>query len=227
MSIKHWPCMERPREKLLAQGAASLSNAELLAILLRTGTQGLSAVDLARDLLSRFGGLNAIFAAPQWELCEQKGIGNAAFLQLQVVSQLAQRQLKEQILQKAALGNSQLVSDYLRLHLSSLKHECLVLIYLNCQHQVIDMAEVASGGLQSQSVSMRLLAEAALKQQAAAIILVHNHPSGLLCFSDADITFTDHVRQALRPLDIDVLDHFLVAGNSILSMLAMKQQYSA
>lgn len=218
MSIKMWPASEQPREKLLQQGAKALSDAELLAIVLRTGTVGHSAVDLARMLLMRFGCLSNVLHASLLDLGQQKGIGQAAYLQFQAILHLSERVLKEDIESGEFLHNSQAVADYLRLRMGHLSHECLLVIYLNSQHQVITMEELCSGGLSEQHVSPRLLVGEALKQQAAALVFVHNHPGGLPVFSKEDCVFTQKMDEILAPLDIVVLDHFLIAKDKMVSL---------
>ncbi len=218
MSIKDWPASERPREKLLQHGVKALTDAELLAILVRVGIRGLSAVDLSRLLLNKFGSLNAVFSAPQWDLCQQKGIGDSAFVQFQVVIEISRRLLKETITTQPCMSDSQIVTDYLRLKLGNLPHECLLLLYLDCQHKIINLEKIAVGSIAEQKISMRELVQAILKYHASAIILVHNHPSGSNHFSKEDIAFTNKIMSVLKPIDVEVLDHFLVTNNQVTSL---------
>jgi DNA repair protein RadC len=210
MPITDWPADERPREKLLAQGAENLSDAELLAIFLRTGIQGKSAVDLARDLLSRFGGLRPLLKAGQAEFCEAKGLGEAKYVQLQAVLEIARRHLAEALPERDALKHPNDVRDYLRARLRDLPYESFVALFLDNQHRVIVCEELARGTLDGASVYAREVVKSALKHNAAAVILAHNHPSGITEPSGADRTLTARLKSALSAVDIRVLDHFIV-----------------
>ena len=216
--ITDWPENERPREKLLARGAAALSDAELLAIFLRTGVVGISAVDLARSLLTRFGSLTALFAAPREVLEQSKGMGDAKYAQLQAVLEMARRALAEELKQGAALTSAAAACDYLRLHLAHLTYEAVVGVFLNAQHHVISIEELAKGTLSQSQLYPREVAKQALALNAAALILAHNHPSGHAKASQADIDLTQQLRTALATLDIHLLDHVIVAGHQTLSL---------
>lgn len=217
MAITDWPEGERPREKLLQKGAASLSDAELLAIFLRTGLPGKSAVDLARDLLSRFGSLNAMFAASEQEFCLTPGMGSAKYAQSQAVLEMSRRALQEDIAQRDALTSPQAVRDFLRLRLQGLQHEVFMALFLDAQNRVIASEELFRGTLTQTSVYPREVVKRALHYNAAALILAHNHPSGVTEPSNADQVLTQALKNALALVDVRVLDHFIVAGSGFLS----------
>lgn len=217
MAIADWPEMERPREKLLQLGPASLSDAELLAIFLRTGVRGKSAVDLARDLLVRCGSLGALFAAKRGELAGLAGLGDAKFAQLQAVLEMARRALAETLRSSDALGSPGAVRDFLRLTLANREREVFIAVMLDAQNRVLACEELFCGTLTQTSVYPREVVKYALKRNAAAVIFAHNHPSGVAEPSHADQVLTQSLKQALALVDIKVLDHFIVAGSSALS----------
>jgi DNA repair protein RadC len=217
MAITDWPVGERPRERLLAQGAPSLSDAELLAIFLRVGVRGKSAVDLARDLLVHFGGLGPLFAAGQEAFSAFPGMGPAKYAQLQAVLEMARRSLAEEMRAGDALTSPAAVRDYLRLNLGALEHEAFLAVFLDAQNRVLEVEELFRGTLTQTSVYPREVVKRALFHNAGGVILAHNHPSGLAKPSQADRWLTDQLRQALALVDVRVLDHFLVAGNRSLS----------
>ena len=217
MAIADWPVDDRPREKLLAKGADALSDAELLAIFLRTGVSGKSAVDLARELLARCGSLAALCAAGERDLCELPGMGRAKVAQLQAVLELARRALKEKITSGAALSSPAAVREYLRLKLQALPHEVFVVLFLDAQNRVIEIEELFRGTLTQTSVYPREVVKRALARNAGAVIFAHNHPSGVAEPSHADETLTQALKQALALIDVRVLDHFIVAGAGVVS----------
>ena len=217
MAITDWPEFERPREKLLQKGAASLSDAELLAIFLRTGVTGKSAVDLARDLLIRFGSLTQMFAASEIDFCETHGMGQAKYVQLQAVLEMSRRALKEEMQCGDALNSPRAVRDYLRLLLGGRQQEVFLALFLDTQHRVITSEELFHGTLIQTSVYPREVVKRALAHNAAAVILAHNHPSGVAEPSQADQLLTAALKQALGLVDVRVLDHFIVAGGQTLS----------
>lgn len=217
MAITDWPASERPREKLLALGVAALSDAELLAIFLRVGVTGKSAVDLARDLLTQFGSLNGIFAAPLTELTLVNGIGSSKYAQLQAIFEMSRRALSEQMQAGDILRSPQQVRDYLRLKLGALTREVFVVLFLDAQNRVVSTEEMFSGTLTQASVYPREVVKRALHHNAAGVIFAHNHPSGLAQQSQADELLTQQLKQALMLIDVRVLDHFIVAGNATLS----------
>ena len=214
MGISDWPAAERPRERLLAKGASALSDAELLAVLLRTGIRGKSAVDLARELLDRFKGLRGLFGS---DLTGVKGLGAAKRAQFEAVVELAKRSVQEDLAQGAALTSPGAVRDYLRLALGTRPHEVFVCLWLDAQHRVISAQEAFRGTLTQTSVYPREIVKAALAANAAAVIFAHNHPSGVAQPSQADELLTRNLKEALTLVEVKVLDHFIVAGNHCLS----------
>jgi len=217
MAITDWPEGERPREKLLARGAASLSDAELLAIFLRTGMLGKSAVDLARELLSRFGSLTQLFGASETDLCKTKGMGQAKYVQFQAVLEMSRRALQEEFQRGDALDSPRAVRDYLRLSLGGREQEIFLVLFLDTRHRVIASEELFHGTLSQTSVYPREVVKRALSHNAAAVILAHNHPSGVAEPSQSDIMLTDALKQALSLVDVRVLDHLIVAVGKTLS----------
>lgn len=216
MAITDWPLAERPRERLLAHGAAVLSDAELLAIFLRTGIPGKSAVELARELLANSNGLRGLLVSPE-NLQNIKGLGPAKIAQLAAVMEVARRCLKEDLSSASALTSPGAVRDYLRLAISNREHEVFVCLWLDAQHRVIASEELFRGTLTQTSVYPREIVKAGLKANAAAVIFAHNHPSGVAQPSQADELLTRNLKEALSLVDIKVLDHFVVAGHQTLS----------
>ena len=219
MAITDWPAAERPREKLLELGASALSDAELLAIFLRVGVVGKSAVDLARDLLTRFGSLTGIFAASQADLSQVHGIGASKYVQLQAIFVMSRRALNEQMQVKDMLSSPQQVRDFLCLKLGSLSREVFVVLFLDAQNRMIMSEEMFSGTLTQTSVYPREVVKKALHHNAASVIFAHNHPSGIAKPSQADELITKQLKQALALVDVRVLDHFIVAGNTTFSFV--------
>lgn len=217
MAITDWPAAERPREKLIELGAEALSDAELLAIFLRVGVTGKSAVDLARDLLNKFGSLNGIFAASEGELSQVHGIGISKYVQLQAIFEMSRRALSEQLQSRDVLNSPQAVRDYLVLKLGSLTKEVFLVLFLDTQNRLVATEEMFSGSLKETSVYPREVVKRALHHNAAAVIFAHNHPSGIAQQSQADELITKQLKQALDLVDVRVLDHFIVAGNNTLS----------
>ena len=212
MAITDWPEGDRPREKLLERGAASLSDAELLAIFLRVGVPGKSAVDLARDLLRHFGDLTRLFAAERSAFSAFPGMGPAKYAQLQAVLEMSRRALSEEMRAGDALNSPGAVRDWLRLKLSGLPHEVFLAVFLDAQNRVIEAEELFRGTLTQTSVYPREIVKRALARNAAGVILAHNHPSGAAEPSQADRWLTDQLKSALGLVDVKVLDHFIVAG---------------
>lgn len=215
MAISDWPLAERPRERLLSQGAGVLSDAELLAVFLRTGVRGRSAIEVARDLLDRSGGLGGLFRAP--DTLQAKGLGPAKRAQLRAVLEVARRCLSEDLKAGAALTSPGAVRDYLRLLLGDRPHEVFVCLWLDAQHRVLESRELFRGTLTQTSVYPREVVKAALSANAAAVIFAHNHPSGVAQPSQADELLTRNLRDALALVEVKVLDHFIVAGRQALS----------
>ncbi|PCR98205.1 JAB domain-containing protein [Pseudomonas sp. FW215-R2] len=218
MSIRDWPAAERPREKLLEQGSGSLSDAELLAIFLRTGVSGKSAVDLARHLLNQFGSLRALLEADLGAFSEQLGLGPAKFAQLQAVLEMARRHLAERMRQKPTLENPQVVRDYLKAMLRHEPHEVFGCLFLDSKHQVLTFEPLFRGSIDNTAVHPREVVKRALANNAAAVILCHNHPSGNTDPSQADRLLTKRLQKALELIDVRVLDHFIVGDGEPLSM---------
>ena len=215
MAIRDWPAAERPRERLAQQGAAALSDAELLAIFLRVGVRGKSAVDLARELLASFGGdLAALGAASTRELARLPGIGPAKAAQLAASLELARRALAGPLKLKDALASPQAVRDWLRLSLGNLQHEVFVALWLDAQNRLIASEELFRGTLTQTSVYPREVVKRALAYNAGAVILAHNHPSGLAEPSRADEVLTSSLKQALAMIDVKLLDHFIVTSGA-------------
>jgi DNA repair protein RadC len=216
MAISEWPVAERPRERLLADGPAVLTDAELVAILLRTGVRGKSAVELAREMLAQYGGVKRMLEAGA-ELSEIKGLGPAKTAQFAAALELARRSLREELKQDTALTSPGAVRDYLRLKLGGLEHEVFVCIWLDAQHRVVATQESFRGTLTQTSVYPREIVKAALRANAAAVIFAHNHPSGVAQPSQADELLTRTLKEALALVDVKVLDHFIIAGNHAIS----------
>jgi DNA repair protein RadC len=217
MAIIDWPESERPRERLLAHGAQVLSDAELLAIFLRTGVAGKSAVDLARDCLHTFNGLRGLFAANLEEFSRMKGLGAAKYAQLQAVFELSRRAVSEELQQSTALTSPQRVRDYLSLMLGQSPVEVFVALFLDAQNRLISSEELFRGTLTQTAVYPREVVKQALTRHAAAVIFAHNHPSGTAQPSSADLSLTRQLKQALDLIDVRTLDHFIVAGSVVYS----------
>jgi DNA repair protein RadC len=216
MAISDWPESERPRERLLARGATALSDAELVAVLLRTGIRGKSAVDLAREMIEEFGSLGGLLAAGS-ALNRIKGLGAAKSALFIATLELARRSIDERLQQGSALTSPGAVRDYLRLTLATRPHEVFVCLWLDAQHRVIGIEEPFRGTLTQTSVYPREIVKAALTANAAAVIFAHNHPSGVAQPSQADELLTRSLKEALALVEVKVLDHFIVAGHHAIS----------
>ena len=212
MSIEDWPEQTRPRERLVREGAQALSDPELLALLLRVGVRGKSAVELGRDILQHFGSLHGLFGATLDDCTEVYGLGMAKYAQLQAVMELARRAIAEQLQAGEAFGSPDLVKRYLRMKLGGQRHESFVVLFLDVKNRLIADRELFRGTLAQTSVYPREVVIEALDYNAASVILAHNHPSGLPEPSDADLRLTGALVKALSLVDIRVLDHFIVAG---------------
>jgi DNA repair protein RadC len=210
MAISDWPSAERPREKLINRGAKALSDAELLAIFLRTGIAGSSAVDLARQLLLDYGSLRNIFDADVKSFCTHKGLGLAKFVQLQAALEIAERHLAENLEYEDCLTNPTKTRDYLRTRLRDYDYEVFACLMLDNRNRVIAFRELFRGTIDGASVYPREVVKQALADNAAAVILAHNHPSGVCEASQADIRITELLQKALGVVDIRVLDHVIV-----------------
>jgi len=217
MSLRDLPEDERPREKLLQKGAASLADSELIAIFLRIGVRGKSAVDLARALLDRFGSLGGIVGAELAEFTEIDGLGEAKYVQLQAAVELARRALDQEMRDADNLSSPDAVRRYLRLLLEQRRVEVFVGLFLDAQNRLIAARELFSGTLTQTSVYPREVVKSALSHNAASVIFAHNHPSGVAEPSRADESLTQALKQALALVDVRVLDHFIVGEGSMLS----------
>ena len=219
MSIRNWPAAERPREKLLEHGASSLSDAELLAIFLRTGVSGKSAVDLARHLLMEFGSLRALLEADLRAFCRHLGLGPAKFSHLQAVLEMSRRHLAERLRRDSALQSPQAVRDYLKSLLRHEPHEVFGCLFMDSKHRMLAFEVLFRGSIHSASVYPRQVVKRALAHNAAAVIFCHNHPSGISEPSQADSLLTQHLIKALDLIEVRVLDHFIVGDGQPLSMV--------
>ncbi|MCL6269717.1 DNA repair protein RadC [Sansalvadorimonas sp. 2012CJ34-2] len=218
MAISDWPADERPREKLLARGATSLSDAELLAIFLRTGVAGCSAVDLARELLTGFGSLRALLRADRGSFCSKKGLGAAKFAQLQAVLEMARRYQEEILFRENALTSPAHTRAYLQIHLRDRSSECFCCLFLDNRHRPLAFEELFQGTIDGAAVYPREVVKRALTHNAAALVLAHNHPSGIAEPSDADIRLTRRLSDALALVDVRVLDHMVVGDGMTVSL---------
>ena len=210
MAISHWPSAERPREKLINRGAHALSDAELLAIFLRTGVAGCSALDLARQLLSDYGSLRSVFGVDAKQFCKRKGLGLAKFVQLQAALEIARRHFAEALDKQDCLTRPAQTMNYLRARLRDYDYEVFACLMLDNRNRVIAFRELFRGTIDGASVYPREVVKQALADNAAAVILAHNHPSGVCEPSQADIRITGSLQQALGLVDIRVLDHVIV-----------------
>jgi len=216
MPITDWPIEERPREKLLAQGSQSLSDAELLAIFLRTGIRGKTAVDLSNDLLVGFKGLRQLLMADQQAFCKHHGLGTAKYAQLQAVLEMARRYLTQGLQRGDSLTSPQETRQFLSSQLRDYKHEVFAVLFLDQRHRVIEFEEMFRGTIDGASVYPREIVKKALEHNAAAVIFAHNHPSGVAEPSQSDERITQRLKEALGLVDIRVLDHFVV-GDDVVS----------
>lgn len=217
MAITDWPAENRPREKLLAQGAGTLTDAELLAIFLRVGVTGLSAVDLARSMLDEHGSLVALMSADQKRFCLTKGLGTAKYTQLQAVLEMARRHTEEALKTHGVLSDPDATRRYLAMQLARLPHEVFACVFLDNRHRVIAFEEMFRGTIDGASVYPREVVKAALHYNAAAVVFAHNHPSGVAEPSSADRSITKRLTDALSLVDIRVLDHFILAHDQYTS----------
>lgn len=219
MSMQSWPINERPRERLLEYGVSALSDAELLAIFLRTGVRGRNAVDLARDLLGAFGGLRQLLEADQNSFTSHPGLGPAKYSQLQAVLEMGRRHLAASIQRQSALESPQAVRDFLKAKLRHELHEVFACLFLDTKHRVLAFEVLFYGTIDGASVYPRQVVKRALANNAAALILTHNHPSGITEPSQADKVLTERLKEALALVDVRVLDHFIVGDGEPLSMV--------
>ncbi|MBR9729528.1 DNA repair protein RadC [Shewanella intestini] len=217
MTIKQWPQGEGPREKLLTRGAMALSDAELIAVILRSGLVGHNAVDMSREMLAHFGGLRKLFAASQPQVCKLAGVGPVKFAQLQATAELAKRIAQENLQKGQVLTNPDLTRDYLMRQLADRSYEVFALLLLDTQHQVIQFVELFRGTINCASVYPRDIVALVLEKSAAAVIVCHNHPSGIAEPSEADRRITERIKNALETIDVSLLDHMVVGDQDIVS----------
>jgi DNA repair protein RadC len=215
--VHHLPREARPREKLLALGAASLADAELLALLLRTGVRGQGVLHLAQTVLDRFSGFAGLLHAPAQALAGVKGLGPAKRAELAAVAEMARRALAQRLAEAPVFDSPAAVKQYLQLQLGALAHEVFAVLFLDAQHRLIRLEEMFRGTLTQTSVYPREVARRALELHAAAVILAHNHPSGLAEPSRADEFLTQGLKSALQLLDVQVLDHLVVGRGEVVS----------
>jgi len=216
MAITDWAVEDRPREKLLMRGAEVLSDAELLAIFLRTGIKGKTAVDLARDILKDSGGLRQLLSSDEGRFCESKGLGQAKYVQLKAVVEMSRRYLEEHITRGDALSDVAAVKNYLCHQLRGYPYEVFACLFLDNKHRVIKYEELFRGTIDSASVHPREVLRRVIHHNAAAVIFAHNHPSGVAEPSQADHRITDKLKDALGMVGVRVLDHFII-GDDVLS----------
>lgn len=222
MAIRDWPTNERPQEKLLQEGSHSLSDAELLALFLRSGPRGKSAVALAREALMHFGDIRAMLSADCAAFCQMKGLGVVRYTQLQAALELSQRHLAISLRASDELNTTHKVKAYLKARLRDLRHEVFVALLLDTQHRIMAFEELAVGTVDQAAVYPREVVRRMLARHAKAVIFAHNHPSGSPTPSEADIQLTHTLRDALALLDMRVLDHFIVADQHIISFVEQR-----
>ncbi|CAC9459671.1 UPF0758 family protein [uncultured Gammaproteobacteria bacterium] len=222
MAITDWHENDRPREKLLKFGAQSLSDAELLAIFLRTGIKGKSAVDLAQDLLTQFGSLHNLLNAKEGEFCQGKGLGQAKYAHLQGVLEMAKRHFESSLSKGDAFANPEQIAKYLHLHIGNSSRENFVVMLLDQKHRLIELVNLFTGTLNQTSVHIREVVKIVLEQNASAVVLAHNHPSGDPTPSQSDINITQKIKDALALIDVRVLDHIIIGDGGRFESLAQR-----
>ena len=219
MAIRQWPKDQRPREKLLLKGATALTDAQLLAIFLRTRLPGLSAIDLANQLLDRFGGIGPLLKADQNSFSSAKGLGPAKYCQLQVTLELTHRYLNEQLNDGSVFTSPKQVEDYLSIQKRDYQREVFSVLLLDSKHQLLGYHELFQGSINEISVHPREVVKLALGKNATAVIVAHNHPSGVAELSLSDIAITHNLRSALGLIDIPLLDHFIIGIGEVTSLV--------
>jgi len=219
--IREWPQSERPREKLLSKGSGALSDAELLAIFLRTGTRGKNAIEMAREILNDVGGLRPLLNLSQNQLCSYNGIGSAKYVQFQAGLELGRRYLMEQMTERELISSPQASRDYLTMCLRDKPYESFFAMFLDAKHRVIHHQELFRGTIDSASVPVREVVKEALRHNAAAMIVAHNHPSGVADPSAADKSLTQDLYLALEMVGVRLLDHFIVGDSEVISFAEM------
>ena len=215
--ISNWPEQERPRVKLLSRGPAALSDAELLAIFLRTNLQGKTALDLSRDLLTDYDGLRGLIETDSKTFCQTKGLGLAKYSQIQAAIELGKRYLQENLLKKDVLSSPNDTKNFLLAQLRAYPYEVFACLFLDNRHQIISFDKMFNGTIDGANVYPREVVKQALARNAAAVIFAHNHPSGVAEPSLADKNITRRLQEALGLVDIRVLDHFVIGENTAVS----------
>lgn len=217
MPLTHLPPDARPREKLLARGPQALADAELLALLLRTGVQGTPVLQLAQGLLDRFGGWAGLLTTGVQDLGKVKGLGPAKRAEIAAVLEITRRSLDQRLTEKPAMSDVAAVKSYLRLHLGHLGHEVFAVLFLDAQLRLIAMETLFQGSLTATTVHPREVVKRALALGAASVVLAHNHPSGVAEPSRADELLTRRLSDALALVDVRVVDHFIVGAGDVVS----------
>ena len=217
MGIKDWPEGEGPRDKLIKFGVSQLSDAEILAVLLRNGSQGLSAVELARNLINEFGGLRELLIASQLQVCKLSGMGPVKYAQLHAAVELSKRISQQNLKRGKILSDPDLTRDYLMRQLRDRAYEVFAILLLDSQHRVIQFVELFRGTINSASVYPRDVVSLVLEKKAAAVIVCHNHPSGVAEPSQADRRITERLKSALGTIDVSLLDHMVIGDREIVS----------
>ncbi|WP_166266569.1 RadC family protein [Marinobacter caseinilyticus] len=218
MATTPWPTDERPRERLLSHGAGSLSDAELLALFLRTGTPGMPVMALSRHLIDHFGGLRGLMTASKRQFCAIKGLGTAKYAQVQAAMEMARRVMDEPLRQGDPLRSPEDTRAYLRSRLGTYPHEVFSGLFLDNRHRIIQYQELFRGTIDGAAVYPREVVRSALELNAAAVIFAHNHPSGVAEPSQSDISLTKRLKEALGLVDIRVLDHMVVGHGEVVSL---------
>jgi len=218
MPISNWPAQERPREKLLEKGPSALSDAEILAIFLRTGRKGSSALDIARELLDKFQGLRQLIDSDEKQFCEVKGLGMVKYVQIQAAIELGRRYLQAELETGDTFTSPEQTREFLTLKLRAYPYEVFACLYLDNRHRLISFDELFRGTIDSAQVHAREVVRAAIKHNAAAVILSHNHPSGVAEPSQSDINLTQELKKALRLIDVRVLDHLIIGSHEAISL---------
>jgi len=221
--LSHWPSEDRPREKLITKGPQALSDSELLAIFLRTGIRGKNVIELARDMLAHFGGLKKLFAADLATFTAFKGLGEAKYVQLQACLEMSQRHLAEEVNLGDAINNPDQVKSYVQSRLVGRLNEVFAVLFLDNQHRILSYEELFFGTINASSVHPRVIVQRALALNAAAIIVTHNHPSGVAEASVSDIDITRLIKQAMTLIDVRLLDHLIVASHRVISLAEQGQ----
>ncbi len=211
-TIKTWPSGERPREKLAEMGVAALSDAELIAILLGTGVRGRDVVTYARDLMATYEGIGGLLSAPADDLLQQQGMGPARVMQLQVVMEISRRYLAWQLRRDDGFTQPAMVRDYLTSQLRHQQREVFVVLLLDSQHRLLKYVELFHGTINAAPVYPREIIKLVMQHNAAAVILAHNHPSGVAEPSQADQRVTERLKKALSMIDVALLDHFVIGS---------------